>query len=693
MSKKARAKKAKTKSPKSPKVTAPPAKRARSAAAKPKASAAKPRLATLIRGKAPPLKSLAELGPAVRHEAQPTRKPSQIKVGKRFRVAGPRKDAHVAAIAASIDARGMLLEPIVVDTQDKLIDGECRLLAWSKSKFAGQPIPVHVVAIDDLVAGEYDANAIREDFSPTELVAIKRAIEQKLGDAARERGRAGVKATGEKGRVGDVVAAIGGKGRRTIEKAEAVVEAAERDPARFGKLQDDMNRTGRVDGPYKRLQNIQRGDELRAAPPPAPMRGPYHTVAIDLPWPADLDGHRDTETRGYYPYATMSLAALEAFARDEILPVLAPDCAVWLWIPNFHLVNGCQLPILKALGAKPSTKLTWCKPEIGQGQRLRGADEVAVLAIRGTVPVLGTEQRTWFEAPAADAKHSAKPAEFFRIVEQVTPAPRYAYFFAPGAVPEGWDGHGDRVGNAALITESPQLGGLTKPIAKAAPAKSDAAALPTLDAGDKSTPEDVLACLDGVAQGRARETLLPLTAIDYMRGAGWIKGKHPPKLTKFGEKHLARLRDLARGKRAAADDAFGGHIVAMTIDWTAGPDNANLKLGKLGISVGTCKCGAEFRVPRGATPEANVEAGHRMEALIAAHRREVGADRHAQLAPQPDPHPEEAAPGAAVSKDEAEAAPGNPSFETRPAGAPQDEEEQEALPGFLRRNENNEVPA
>src|ERR1700683_2280868 len=119
------------------------------------------------------------------------------------------------------------------------------------------------------------------------------------------------------------------------------------------------------------------------------------------------------------------------------------DVAVWLWIPNFHLVRGCHVPVLKALGVQGSSLLTWIKTSIGQGQRMRGATEHAIMAVRGNVPVLGASQRTWFEGTPASDEHSAKPAEFFAIAEEITPASRFAYFFAPKALPnDKWDGHG-----------------------------------------------------------------------------------------------------------------------------------------------------------------------------------------------------------------------------------------------------------
>jgi N6-adenosine-specific RNA methylase IME4 len=194
------------------------------------------------------------------------------------------------------------------------------------------------------------------------------------------------------------------------------------------------------------------GDALRAEPPPLPRQGPYRGMVADVPWPADIDGERDVEGRGYYPYKTMTL---EQIAAIDVPSIVHPNgCALWFWIPNFHLVRGCHLPILKAWGFNPVTLLTWCKPDMRMGQRLRGASEHAILCVHGEVPCLAGDQKTWFVGRTADEvrgkkrEHSGKPGEFFDIVEKVTPAPRYAYLFAGRSLPENWDGHGDRIGAA-----------------------------------------------------------------------------------------------------------------------------------------------------------------------------------------------------------------------------------------------------
>ena len=73
-----------------------------------------------------------------------------------------------------------------------------------------------------------------------------------------------------------------------IEKRLAIMRAAEAEPERFGKLVADMDRTGRVDGPFKRLKVARQAEAIRAEPPPYPGRGPYRVIVADPPWPYEL---------------------------------------------------------------------------------------------------------------------------------------------------------------------------------------------------------------------------------------------------------------------------------------------------------------------------------------------------------------------------------------------------------------------
>jgi hypothetical protein len=126
------------------------------------------------------------------------------------------------------------------------------------------------VDIDAIVRGEFAENAHRKDFTLSETVAIKRAPEPIERAAAKQRqGMRGDRhpekfSTSSDGRALDKVAAVVRVHRTTIAKAEAIVDAAEAEPDRFGKLLADMDRTGRVNGLFRRLKVIRQADAIRA---------------------------------------------------------------------------------------------------------------------------------------------------------------------------------------------------------------------------------------------------------------------------------------------------------------------------------------------------------------------------------------------------------------------------------------------
>jgi ParB family chromosome partitioning protein len=77
-------------------------------------------------------------------------------------------------LADSIETVG-LLHPIVVTPEGRLIAGQrrleaCRLLGW-------QEIPITVIDLYQAARGEAHENFVRKDLLPSEIVALKRAIE------------------------------------------------------------------------------------------------------------------------------------------------------------------------------------------------------------------------------------------------------------------------------------------------------------------------------------------------------------------------------------------------------------------------------------------------------------------------------------------------------------------------------------
>ena len=121
-----------------------------------------------------------------------TRKISEIVIGTRHR-----KDmGDIAGLAASMSSELGLLHPIVVRPDGVLVAGERRLRA--AQLLGWETIRVTVVDVAAIARGELAENEVRKDFTLSESVAIKRALEPLEKIAAKERQIA----AGEQGKKG-----------------------------------------------------------------------------------------------------------------------------------------------------------------------------------------------------------------------------------------------------------------------------------------------------------------------------------------------------------------------------------------------------------------------------------------------------------------------------------------------------------
>jgi N6-adenosine-specific RNA methylase IME4 len=510
----------------------------------------------------------------------PTIAIGKIKVGKRHR-----KDfSHVPGIVASINARGGLIQPISLRPDFTLIAGESRIKAWQKSRFAGQPIPYHILDVDSIIAGEWDENATRKDFTHSEAVAIKRDVEKEFAklQAARaksEKAAPGRKASGKlSGRGADRVARFTGIKRESLRKAEAIVDAAAADPQAHGDLLDQMDRTGKVNPAHKKLQVRQARAAIEASPPPMPMNAKQcATWVIDFPWAGEPERDQaalDAADRAFRPYPEMSIKTCCAFASKQIAPNLPDDVAVWLLVTNFILVRGYHQHVYGALGFKidnASTMLTWGKDKIGRGKILRDQTEHAILLTRGKVTIDSTGANppsTLLLAPRRE--NSRKPDEFWRLVERVTPAKRYASIFSQGGEGENWDSHGDQVGKFAPTVAPNEVP--ARQTEGTAPIDAAPAAAKVVDASE-------YAILEALAAGQPVDY-----PIDDLRTRKLVTGK-TARLTKLGLERLAILRADRDEQGAKRGDAPAPHQVDIeeAIAAKGAADDGLAELERLGL--------------------------------------------------------------------------------------------------------------
>lgn len=355
-------------------------------------------------------------------EKQQTMRLNAITVGDRFR-----KDLRdLAPLMASIDKHG-LLHPVVVDGAGQLVAGQrrleaCRQLEWEE-------IPVTRVSMEDLRAAETEENVARENFRLSEAVGVaehfRPAVEaQHPHGGDRQGGKLPPCSTPAK--VRDVLAGMVGMSGRTLEKAEAIVSAA-RANRKLLPLVEEMDRTESVDGPYRKLKQMQ--DEKRRVAV-KPVKDKYRTIVIDPPWD---HGELSVAGRGRPKYAVMSLAELEA------LPVEAwadDECHLYLWTTNNFILRAGDL--VAAWGFDFKTVLTWVKPRFGLGSYFRSSTEHCLFAVKGQAPTRARNIPTHFEAPLG--KHSEKPDALYDIAERSSYAPRLDAFARKQR--EGWTAWG-----------------------------------------------------------------------------------------------------------------------------------------------------------------------------------------------------------------------------------------------------------
>jgi len=359
---------------------------------------------------------------------------SEIKVGMRFR-----KDiGDIVPLAQSIREVG-LLHPIVIDSQKNLIAGFRRIkavqsLGWTR-------IPVHIVDLKDLAKGEVQENVVRKDFTPSEMVAIKRALEPQVKEtrighrlSKEDEKKVDNLPTFPKGETREIVATFVGASGKTLEKAEAVVEAAEREPEKYALLLEKTDDgTVSVDKAFRTIKRDQQIADLKEKAKNLPkVEGKFDVIVVDPPWPYGTEYNSEAR-RCASPYPEMNL--------DKIKAIQLPaneNCVLWLWTTNRFLHEAFH--VLESWGYTPKTVLTWGKYRIGTGDALRGQTEHCILSIYGNPRINLESQSTLLLAK--NGQHSQKPKEFYQLVDAICFGKKLDYFAREKR--EGWEGYGTK---------------------------------------------------------------------------------------------------------------------------------------------------------------------------------------------------------------------------------------------------------
>lgn len=156
--------------------------------------------------------------------------------------------------------------------------------------------------------------------------------------------------------------------------------------------------------------------------------GGFKTILADPPWSYKSKGSPclpeklpETCLVEYY-YPTMNLQDIKDL---PVSTLAAKDSVLFMWATVPMLPEA--LDVMKSWGWKYKTMLTWHKTNRDcMGYWFRVCTEHLLVGVRGKPQAFRSMQRTLFETPRG--RHSQKPEESYKIIEEVTTESRLELF-------------------------------------------------------------------------------------------------------------------------------------------------------------------------------------------------------------------------------------------------------------------------
>jgi|SRR5579864_132088 len=348
-----------------------------------------------------------------------------ITVESRFR----KEPGDLESLSKSIKEIG-LLHPIVISHDRRLIAGwrrleACKKLGWNR-------VPVTKVPLKELAKGEFHENFVRKDFTVSEMVAIKRALEPELKIGQGKRTDITSADSAEVGKVTrEVVASYVGVSHDTLSKAEALVDAASKDPERFSATLESVDKG---DTSLNYAYSMVKRAELQTLDSPALPEGEFDVIYADPPWQTHSIAGRGTPE---HHYPTMP--------AEEIAQIPVPsseNAILFMWVAPSMIREA--LFIMEKWGFVYKSQMVWVKDRFGTGYYFRVQHELLLLGVKGTplAPLEHDRPSSVLQSPMRE--HSEKPEETYMMIEKMYPKRKYLELFAR-KVREGWKSWGNQI--------------------------------------------------------------------------------------------------------------------------------------------------------------------------------------------------------------------------------------------------------
>jgi ParB family chromosome partitioning protein len=264
----------------------------------------------------------------IRRETTPRMRIDDIRVVDRHR----RDCGDIDSLAASI-SEVTLLQPIVVTREGRLVAGQRRLEACKQLGWKAIPVAYAENLTDavSLLKAERDENVERKQMTPSELVALGRALEEIERPKAKARqgtrtdlGAELLHTDTQKFRsAADAVGHALGISESNYTRAKALVTAAEAGDEKAAEAVTEMDRTGKITPVYNRYKGRPSapsgGSEQRSEPEPA-MRNKSREAVEERR--AQI---RELAERGY---SSSQIAAKLGYASPDTLRAAAKTAGI-----------------------------------------------------------------------------------------------------------------------------------------------------------------------------------------------------------------------------------------------------------------------------------------------------------------------------------------------------------------------------
>ena len=166
----------------------------------------------------------------------------------------------------------------------------------------------------------------------------------------------------------------------------------------------------------------------------------YPVIYADPPWQYENPpiGATNRAIENHYPTMT-----LDQICALPVADLATDDAVLFLWATAPKLAE-C-MAVIEAWGFTYRTCMVWVKDKIGMGYHVRNQHEILLIAKRGQVPPPTVEARVSSVLQAPRGQHSAKPLEFYGIIEAMYPGLERIELFCRDAQ-EGWAVWGNQSG-------------------------------------------------------------------------------------------------------------------------------------------------------------------------------------------------------------------------------------------------------